>query len=463
MNRLLVRIVAVMLVPFLSIAGVVPALADIGTGSGMPRLTLIRDAETETMLRTFANPLFRAAGVDPNLVRIILIQDSAINSFVSTGNLMFINTGLLMKAESALELVGVIAHETGHIAGGHLTKLPEVMREAMIESIAAMLVGVAAGVAGRDSGSGAGSGGVGVGVAGQQMAQRNLLSFTRGMERSADQGAMTFLDANHWSAEGLLDLFKLLEGQEALMTGQDPYLLTHPLTKDRIEFVANHVAHSPYAPNSLPPTFEPMFQMVKAKLQGFLAPSSETLRLVRETDRSAPARYARAIALYRLGHLAEALPMIDQLIAEQPGNPWLLELKGQVLFENGRVRESIAPYQSAIRLAPEQPLIHIALGQAMVETGDPLLLRPAVQQLQSALDRDHDAAQGWRELATAWGKLGNAGEANLALAEEAMVVGDIATARMLASRAQTQLPPGPAKLRALDISNAVKKENRDGF
>ena len=431
----------------------VPAAAQ----SSSPRITVIRDAETETLLRTFANPLFRAAGVDPNLVRIIVIRDNAINSFVSTGNLMFVNTGLLIKATSASEIVGVLAHETGHIAAGHLARLPEAMRAVMIESIVALLVGAAAGAATRGAG-------IGAAIGGQQMAQRSFLSFTRSIEQSADQQAVAILDAVGWSAQGMIDLFHHLEGQEALIsTAQDQYLLTHPLSKERREFVENHVARSSATKNPLPANFERDFQMARAKLDAFLNPSSATLKRIAIDDRSPPARYARAIALYRLGHLAEALPILDGLIAEQPGNPWLYELKGQVLFENGRVRESLAPYREAIRIVPEQAQIRIALAHAMVESGDPVLLRPALQQLQSALERERDNADGWRTLGTAWGKLGDIGQANLALAEEAMLGGDLPTARSLAARAEKQLPPGPARLRAGDISNAVKKENRTGF
>ncbi|MCW3473117.1 M48 family metalloprotease [Limobrevibacterium gyesilva] len=458
--RLLIRILSVLL-SMVVLAGLLPAgpaAAQAPPGSGGPRVILIRDAETETLLRTYANPLFRAAGVDPNLVRIILIRDNAINSFVSTGNRMFVHTGLIMQAESALEMVGVLAHETGHIAGGHLARLPDAMRQAMIESIVAVLIGAAAGAVTRDSGA------IGAGLGAQQMAMRNFLSFTRGIEQSADQGAMAFLDRNQWSARGLLDLFNRLESQEALnSTQQDPYLLTHPLTRERMAFVQEHVARSPYSNNQLPPGFEQGFQMVRAKLHGFLDPSSVTLRTVAATDKSAPARYARAIALHRLARTNEALALIDGLLAEQAGSPWLHELKGQMLFEGGRVREALGPYREAARLAPDQPQIRAALAHAMIESGDPLLLRPAVQQLQSALDRDREDSDAWRSLGIAWGRVGDLGQANLALAEEAMLLGDIRTARALATKAEKLLPAGPARLRATDISNAVKKENREGF
>ena len=436
-----------------------PAAAQSPPGTVEQIVYIIRDAETETLLRTIGNPLFRAAGIEPGLVRIVLIQNSAINSFVSTGNRLFIHTGLIIKADSALEIAGVLAHEAGHIAGGHLAKLPEAMRQALIQSIAAVLVAAAAGVATRDGGAASG-----IALGGQQIAQRSFLSFARGMEQSADQHAMIALDRNKWSARGLLDLFHHLENEMALVPElQDPYMVTHPLTRDRIAFVEEHVRTSPYSNNGLPPGYEQQFLMFRAKLRAYMRPSSITLRETPETDRSAPARYARAIALHRLGHSKDALPLLDQLLAEQRTSPWLHELRGQFLFENGRVREAMVSYQEAVRFAPEQAQIRTALGRSMIETGDPLLLRPAVQQLQAALDRERDDPETWRALAVAWGKLNDIGQAQLALAEEAMINNDIRTARNFAARAEKLLPGGPSKLRAIDISNAVKKENREGF
>ncbi len=421
-------------------------------------LVVIRDAETETLLRNFATPLFRAAGLEPNLVRITVIRDDAINSFVSTGNRMFIHTGLIEQVQSASGLIGVIAHETGHVYGGHLAKLPEIMRQAMYESVASVLIGAAAGVTGRDSGPA-----IGAAMGGTEMAQRGVLSFTRGMEQAADQDAMMFLDRNRWSARGLLDLFHQLEGQEALYSSmQDPYVLTHPLTQDRIAFVQQHVDTSPYSKAPLPPGWETDFQMVRAKLRGFLTPSSVTLAHVAGADPSPPARYQRAIALYRLGHTDEAVAILDGLISEQKTSPWLYELKGQVLFEGGRVREAIAPYKEAARLAPGEALIRQGLARALIESGDATLLRPAVQELQTALRAERDDDFTWHQLGIAWGRLGNLGEADLALAEEALLQGDIPAAHGFAARAERALPPGPSRLRAQDISNAVKKENRLG-
>ncbi len=421
-------------------------------------MVVIRDAETETLLRTFATPLFHAAGLDANLVRIIVLRDDAINSFVSTGNRMFIHTGLIEKATSASELVGVIAHETGHVSGGHLARLPAEMQGAMLQSIATMLIAAAAGVVGRDPGAG-----IGAAIGGSELANRGLLAFTRGMEASADQVAMNLLDQNKWSARGMLDLFHTLQDQETLAAElQDPYVLTHPLTRDRIAFVQAHVDASPYSNAPLPAGWEEAFQMVRAKLRGFLMPSSSTLAQVRESDVSAPARYGRAVALYRLGHTVEAVRLLDGLIAEQKANPWLHEMKGQVLFEGGQARAAIAPYQAAARLAPEHALIRQALGHALLESGDPKLLRPAAEQLEAAVQRERDDGFSWHQLAVARGRLGELGQANLALGEEALLQGDIKSAHLFAEKAEKALPAGPSRLRAQDIANAVKKENRLG-
>ncbi len=444
------RMVSLLLALLLAVGRTLPALAQGAPRRAAPRIELIRDAETETLLRTFANPLFRAAGIDPHLVRIMLVRDDAINSFVGTGNRMFINTGLIEQLHSAAELVGVIAHETGHIAGGHLARLPMAMRAASLESLAAMLIGAAAAAA---SGSG---GAMLAGIGAQQMAMRNFLSFDRSIEASADAAAVTFLDRLHWTARGLLELFDQLRNQEALLPDQqDPYLQTHPLTSARISFMRAHVRTDRWSNAPLPAGFESGFRMVRAKLRAFLEPSSLTLSRIRSNDPAPAARYARAIALYRLGHSREAIAILDGLLRQAPANPWFHEMKAQVLFDAGQARAAIPEYQAALRYAPLQPLLEGELAQAMVETGDPARLRPAVAALQVALAREPDDAGNWHELGLAWGRLGDMGPADLALAEEQLRRGNRRAATSFAERARHALPPGPARQRAADIAHAV--------
>lgn len=440
----------------LAAASVVPLSGAQAASGG---IVLLRDAETETLLRNFADPLFRAAGIDPGLVRILLVRDDAINSFVTTGNRMVLFSGMIHEASDASEVVGVMAHETGHIFEGHLVLLPEEERRAFIEAIAGMLLSAAAGAA---------SGSAGVGVAGalgsQHIATRNLLAFTRDMEAQADAAAMRFLDELHWSAAGFLELLRTLEGEESLITAnQDPYVQTHPLTRDRIAFVAHHVATSPWSKAPLPAGFDARYALMRAKLDAFLTPSSVTLARVKAGDPSAPARYARAIALYRLGHTQPALALLAGLEKDDPANPWFHELEGQVRFDGGNPRASLAPYEEAVRLAPGAQLIRGELARAMVETGDPALLRPAVDQLQIAIAAAPDEAPFWRTLADAYGRLGEIPRAQLASAEAAMALGDIPLAKGFALAALKRLPAGPQRQRAQDISNATRKENLEGF
>jgi predicted Zn-dependent protease len=438
-----------MLVAFASLA---PGLAAAQAGQ---RIVTVRDAETEHLIRRLAHPLFRTAGVDPALVRITLIQDRAINAFVSTGNRLFLHTGLIQSAGSAGELVGVLAHETGHIAGGHLGRLPDEMRAALLRSVAAMLVGGAAAASTGQPGAAAAAI-----VGGQAAGMGGFLAFTRSQEQAADQAAVTYLDRLGWSARGMERTLERLLDQELLAVGrQDPYFRTHPLSRDRLDFIRDHLSRSRHADAPLPPGVEEAFAMVRAKLDGFSESPALTWRRWPPSDLSAPGRYARAIAQFRSGRISEALELVDGLIAEAPRSPWLHELKGQVLFEGGRVAEAQAPYATAARLAPEEGLIRLNHARVLVELGTPAGLRVAVAELESAMRTERESPFAWRQMAIARGRLGDMPGADLALAEEALLLGDPRSARTLARRAEGALPPGPLRLRASDLANAAAPEN----
>lgn len=445
---LLAVIRACLCASFVSLPAIPAALA----AEGGPRISLIRDAETETLLRNFAAPLYRAAGLDAGLLRIQVLRDGAINAFVTSGNRMYVHTGLLQQAGGAGEVIGVLAHETAHIMHGDPVKLPEQMHAALLQSIASALIGVAAGIGARQSDAG-----MAVMLGGQNMAMRQYLSHSRAQEIGADQGGLALLDQNHWSGRGLLAMFDRLKDQELLAVGrQDPYLQSHPLTRDRIEFVTEYVGRSPYRDRPFPPEFETELQMVKAKLDGFLDAPARVFQKYPATERAAPARYARAIAEYRSGRAANSLGELDRLIVELPGNPWLLEMKGQFLFETGRTREAVIALRAALRIGSEQPLIRLTMAHALLESGDAQAVRPAIAELQSALARDREDPEIWRLLGRAWGLVNEIGQANLALAEQAMLNGNILMARRFAREAARHLRVGPAKLRAEDIANVLK-------
>jgi len=257
--------------------------------------TLIRDAEIEATIRAYADPLFTAAGLDAGAIKVHLIETDQINAFVAPGMNMFLFTGLLMRADTPNQVIGVIAHETGHIADGHLVRIQEELHNATVESILALLVGIGAGVATGNSGIG-----MGAATMGQGVAQRDLLKYSRVQEASADQAGMRFLDATHQSARGLLEFFQKLEGEEYLLPGrEDPYLQTHPLTRDRIEAVQQHVDNSPYSGTKDAPALVAMHQRMLAKLKGYLWPLDRVLQAYPSSDNSVPARYARDRVLSR--------------------------------------------------------------------------------------------------------------------------------------------------------------------
>ncbi|HEY8611988.1 MAG TPA: M48 family metalloprotease [Roseomonas sp.] len=422
---------------------------------GRGPIATIRDAETENLIRAFLNPLLATAGVDRRLVELTLVHDRAINAFVTQGNRLYIHTGLIQQAESAGELAGVIAHEVGHVAGGHLARLPEEMRLAMLRSVAAMLLGAGAGVAARSSDAA-----MGLMLGGQTSAMSQLYAFTRTQEQAADQAGLVFLERLGWSGQGLERLLRRLLDQELLAVGrQDPYFRTHPLSRDRLDFVREQMGRGRAMGGGVPAALEARFAMVRAKLNGFIdAPAASWRRYL--NDDGAPGRYARAIAQYRSGRTDAALEILEPVIREQPSNPYLLEFKGQVLFEGGRPREAIAPLAAAIRLAPNEPLIRAAYGRALMEGGgNTESLRRAVAELQAAARQERDNGFTWAQLANAYARLDDLPNAELALAEQAMAEGDTAEARFRAARAEKGLPPGPARLRATDLRNAVRRDN----
>jgi len=416
----------------------------------------IRDAEIESTLRTFYTPIFQAAGLDPSAVHIYIVNDPTLNSFVAGGQNVFINTGTIMRSETPNQLVGIVAHETGHIAGGHLIRSEEAMKAATIKSIIAMVLGAGAAAASHNTGA------VGAAMIGAQgVAMRSFLSFSVAQEANADQAALRFLDATHQSARGLLEFFQILEGQEVLSgSHQSPYLRTHPLTTQRIDYVRQHVEQSPYSNVTDSSAWVELHKRMKAKLMAFLYSPQQALTYFPETDMSVSARYGRAIALYRFPELKKALELIDGLIRQEPANPYFYELKGQMLFENGHVAEAVAPYREAVRLAPDVALLRVELGQVEIETENQALNSEALTNLKSATQYENRNADTWHFLAIAYGRAGDMGNMTLSLAEESMANGDKAQAKGQAHRALQLLPQGSqARLRAEDIEmEASRKE-----
>lgn len=438
----------------LAVAALLPLGLTTPAASQGRDIALIRDAETERIIRGYATPIFSAAGLDPDSVQIHIVNDDALNAFVAGGQRLFIHTGLLLQADDPGQVTGVIAHEAGHIAGAHLVRVQDALRNATATSIISFVLGTAAAVATGD-GRAAGA----VIAAGQQVAVRGLLRYSRSQESAADAAALRYLDATGQSSRGLMEFLDTLGTQEFISVGRrDAYLSTHPLTSDRVGTVANHLALSAYANTPTPPAEVEKHARMRAKLTGFLRPLDRVMADYPASDGSVAARYARAIALFRRARLAEALPVIDGLLADEPRNPFFHEVKGQMLFENGRIAEALGPYMTAVQLAPDEALLRVDLARVQLELNDPALVDAAAAHLGEALRDDPSIGGAWRLLAIAHGRAGNIGQMALAQAELALRGGDRDTARAQAERAEQVLPQGsPSWVRAQDIRQQVDR------
>ncbi|MFM8799679.1 MAG: M48 family metalloprotease [Tagaea sp.] len=417
------------------------------------RMQFIRDGETEAIIRAYAAPIFRTAGLNPDDINVHLINDRSLNAFVALGLNMFFHTGLLLRTEHPGQLIGVIAHETGHISGGHIARLPEAMRDAWAASMISLLGAAAAAAAGRGDAAMASV------MAGQQVAMRGFLRYTRTLEASADQAAVQFLDRTQQSARGLAEFLQILVDQELMIVDrQDPYVRTHPITRERVEFVENWVANSRFSGVPVRPEFVEMHRRMRAKLLGYLDPARALVQY-RENDPALEARYARAFAFYRRGDFPRALPLVDELLKERPQDPWFNETRGQFTLESGDARGALAYYEKAVAALPTNALLRMGLAGAQIATGDRGLLREAIGHLEAARGREPENGEIFRLLAVAYGRDDQLGMAALAQAEVAMIQGQRATARGLAERAERLLPPGSTHmLRAQDIKNATERQ-----
>jgi predicted Zn-dependent protease len=421
------------------------------TPRGMP---IIRDAEIEQLLRDYTQPVLRAAGLTQQNVQVVIINERTFNAFVVDGRRIFVNSGALMDAQTPNQIIGVLAHETGHIAGGHLSRLREQLATAQTQSIIAMLLGIGAIVAGGRSGSqGVGDLGAAALTAPQEAIRRSLLSYQRTQEEAADRASIKFLNATGQSAKGMYDTFKRFAEQTMFVSKYiDPYVQSHPMPTERVAGLAELAKTNPYWERKDSPELQSRHDLMRAKLSGFMERPDTIARRYPATDTSLPARYARAISTYRNGDARSALSQIDGLIQAQPNNPYFYELKGQALLESGRGAEAVAPLRRAVQLAPQPAIIQIMLGQAMINSNDGKLADEAVSMLRTALVREPELPEGYSHLAMAYGRKGDYAQADLASAQAALARGDVKTARELAARAKTRFAVGtPGWVRADDI------------
>jgi predicted Zn-dependent protease len=410
--------------------------------------SVLRDSETELLFRDLSKPIIEAAGLQPSNVKIVLINDPEINAFVAQGQVVYIHTGLLVAADNANQLQGVIAHELGHVVGGHAIRIYEGAGMASRISILSLVLAAAAVAAG------AGEAAMGVMAAGQQAAMGNFLSFTRAQESSADLAGSSYLAKAGISGKGSLEFFKKLENQEYRLAiyAKDSYDRTHPLSRERIASLEQAYKADPAWNRPTDPAAEARFQRVKAKLLGFVDPRRATT-VYPERDQGVPAHYARAYAYHLGAYPDKARSEAEALLATKPDDPFFLELKGQILLEGGQPKEAIAPLRLAVKNAPDQPMIAVMLGHALIASEDPKNFAEAKQVLKQAVNRDNDNPFAWYQLGIVYDREGDRARASLATAERNNLIGETKLALAAARSAMMGLAPGSSDyLRAQDIA-----------
>jgi len=388
----------------------------------------------------------------------VIINETSFNAFVADGRRIFVNTGALMQSETPNQIIGVLAHETGHLAGGHLSKLREQLANAQTQLIIAMLLGAGALVAGSRSGASSGLSQAGLAAvqAPQEMIRRNLLSYQRQQEENADRAGVKYLTTTGQSARGMYETFKRFTSDSLFAArGADPYLQSHPMPAERVAALEGLARSTPYWDKKDDAALQLRHDMVRAKISAFMERPDTVYRRYQASNSTLPARYARAIVTYRHGDLRSAIAQIDAMIQEQPANPYFHELRGQALLEGGRPAEAIVPLRRAVQLSNNAPLIEMLLGQALVATNNSAHTDEAIAILRAAVSRETEAPLGFSQLAMAYGRKGDYAQADLASAQAAYLRGDSKTARELASRAKTRFAIGtPGWVKADDIVSA---------
>jgi predicted Zn-dependent protease len=418
--------------------------------------SMLRDAETEQLMKDMTAPLFKAANIPPNTVNLFLLNDSSINAFVTGGQNIFMHSGLIMKADNASQVIGVYAHETGHITGGHLYRFDEGTKGATGISLVSLLLAAGAIAAG------AGDAGIAIMQGGQALAYGSFFAFTRSQESSADQAGATLLEKSGQSGKGMLEFFEKLQTQEyRLGIPQETYFRSHPLSADRIESLEQRVEESSHYEKKTDPEIEYRFQRVKAKLSGYINEPVRTFQIYPESDTSEYAHYARAYAWHKQGDVARVRTEMQALLNMRPNDPYYLELMGQVLLESGQVTDALPYLRQAIARAPNEPLIQSTLGHALISSEDDKNYAEARTILEKSLRLDAENPFAWYQLGVLYSRLGDEPRASLASAERFSRNGQMSEAAANARRAVAGLARNtPEWTRASDILLIAENELR---
>lgn len=394
-----------------------------------PQNGFLLDAEAESIFQNWLDQLGKAAGIQGKIYPLFL-GSTEVNAAATEGNRILIFHGLLDKCQNVSQLLGVLAHEIGHIQGGHVALNDETKRRAMGPSAAAIILGSAAALASGNAAP------LVAGLAGgSEIFMRKVLYFTRIKETASDQAVIAIAHKLKWEAiiKGLYDFLSLLKTSTYTLQ-PDPFLSSHPLDEERLSAIEKKIPSQVVPP--LPAEFEIAFQRVRAKFLAFLLPEQQALERFPPSDTSLPARYARIIIKHRQGKSSEAILELEQLLKEFPRDAYFYELKGQILAETGRTAEALIAYREAVKIQPKSAILKFELAKLLVDQGKDADLNEAIKLLRQLSDYKHDMISCWRLLATAFGKNNQEALASWSLAEEAYFAEEFTKAKMFAERAQ---------------------------
>lgn len=415
-------------------------------------ISLIRDTEVESVLTSYIQNIFKQVGLNPKNAQVVVVNDDSINAFVAGGQTIFVHTGLITQVKSVDDIMFVLAHETGHIVGGHITRGQGIYSKARTTALISTILGGLVAVAGRPDA------GIAVMMGGTSSAVGIFTAYQQTEESAADRTAVDIMSKMHYSMQGFSNTMKIIQTQDRLNSGDNmSYLRTHPMTQDRVKAVNR------FLENPLPLKEDIRFELIKAKLIGFLYPPQRTFDLYKGQT-GIPADYARAIALYRSRQLQNSLTLIDSLIEQRPDYPYFYELKAQFSLESGLIDQAIVYYEKALQLMPNAPLMRLSLAQALLETDSIENAQKATRQLKEVIGKDDNIPFAWQLLATAYERTNNKGEIPYAMAELYRTQGDIITAKKMAKKALSTLKKGtPVYQRAQDIMSLPEDKRYNNF
>ena len=388
---------------------------------------LIRDAEIEETLKIITEPLVKNTKIDKENFKILVINDSSMNAFVTSGHNIFIHYGLIAKLETVEQLQSVIAHEIAHIIGGHyIQRISDFDRAQTVAGIG-MALSAAAGLATGDTNVV-----IGLAAGTQSASKRAFLKNTRTQEASADQTGIKLMAEANINPNAALEVLKIFKGQEFLTAKrQDPYIQTHPLNSQRISSIDKSLKSLNYTIKPRDKNLDYLFQRMRAKFIGFTGKPNSILRISNFKNNKELTTYTRAIAYHRMPDFKLAKLEIENLLKIKPDDPYYNELKAQFLLENGDVEESIKYYKRALELEPNQFLLKIGYARALNAIGE---YKTSISLLKEIYTKDPNNGRLLRELAIAYSNIGETGWASLLTAERYALYGKFKNAMLHAKR-----------------------------